>query len=176
MKKTLCIVLALTLTLTCLFTCVSALADAVPEVNMWELTEITRRDIEQGKLISTYSNSITLIPDGTFALALVSDTLYSSDGGETYNPVNYFTIFLYGTYEVTEVDEELGDVIINITSIDRVVRGDFDSAVNGTEEDAAAMAGHPFVGAEIILGSDHRLAELVDMMQFLELSHYSNPY
>ena len=176
MKKTLSIVLTLCLALTCLFTCLTASADAVAEAGIWEMTDITRSDIEQGKLINAVNNTITLLPDGTYAMSLVYDTHYSSDGGETYNPVSYIAIFVYGTYEVTEVDEDLGDVIINITSVDRVVCGDYDSAVSGTEEDAAAMAACPFVGSEIILGGDHKPAEAINVMAFLELSHYTSPY
>ena len=176
MKKTLSVVLALCLALTCLFTCLAASAEAVAEVGTWELTDISRSDIEQGKLITATNSTITLLPDGTYALSLVHDTHYSSDGGETYNPVSYIAIFAYGTYEVTEVDEDLGDVIINITSLDRVVCGDYDSAVSGTEEDAAAMAASPFVGSEIILGGDHKPAEMINPMDFLEVSHYTSPY
>ena len=176
MKKTLSIVLALCLALSCLFTCLTASAEAVAEVGVWELTDIARRDIEQGKLMTATNTTITLLPDGTYAISLVGDTHYSSDGGETYNPVSYITFFVYGTYEVAEIDEDLGDVIINITSLDRIVCGDYDSAVSGTEEDAAALAAHPFVGTEIILGGDHKPAEAIDMMIFMEVSHYSSPY
>ena len=176
MKKTLSIVLALALTLTCLFTCISASADAVSEVGVWELTEISRRDIEQGKLIYATNSTITLLPDGTYALSLVHNTNYSSDGGETYNPVSYIAIFAYGTYEVTEIDEDLGDVIITISSLDRVVNGDYDSAVSGTDDDAAAMAAHSFVGAELILGGDHKLADMIDIMDFVEISHHKSAY
>ena len=176
MKKTLSIVLALCLALSCLFSCLTASAEAVAEAGVWELTDITRSDIEQGKLINAVNNTIPLLPDGTHAMSLVYDTHYSSDGGETYNPVSYITFFVYGTYEVTEIDEDLGDVIISITSLDRIVCGDYDSAVNGTEEDAAALAAHPFVGTEIILGGDHKPAEAIDMMIFMEVSHYTSPY
>ena len=176
MKKILSIVLALCLSLTCLFSCVTASAEAVATVGIWEMTDVSRRDIEQGKLMTATNTTITLLPDGTYAISLVGNTHYSSDGGETYNPVSYLAIFAFGTYEVTEIDEDLGDVIINITSLDRVVCGDYDSAVNGTEDDAAALAAHSFVGTEIILGGDHKPAEMINPMDFLELSHYTSPY
>lgn len=107
---------------------------------------------------------------------MVSDTLYSSDGGETYVPSMYLTIFAYGTYEIVEIDEDLGDVIIKVLSLDRVVLADYDSAVNGTEEDFAAMANHPFVGTEIVLGGDHKVAEISSMGIFMEVAHFVNPY
>ena len=175
--KILSIALALCLTMTCLLGCLTASAEgAVDQPEVWELTDIARRDIEQGKLITASNTTITLLPDGTYAMSMVGDTLYSSDGGETYNPTSYVAIFAYGKYEITEIDEDLGDVIINITSLDRVVCGDYDSAVDGTEEDAAALAAHPIVGMEIILGGDHKPADVPGMMDFLEVSHYVSPY
>lgn len=177
MKKTLSIILVLCLTLTCLFSCITASAEgAIPSIESWELTNIDRSDIEQGKLISTTSTNVTLAADGTYAIAMVSDTLYSSDGGETYVPSMYLTIFAYGTYEIVEIDEDLGDVIIKVLSLDRVVLADYDSAVNGTEEDFAAMANHPFVGTEIVLGGDHKVAEISSMGIFMEVAHFVNPY
>ena len=177
MKKTLSIILALCLTLTCLFTCLTASAEgAIASIEAWELTDIARSDIEQGKLITTTSTNVTLAADGTYAITMVGDTLYSSDGGETYVPSMYLTIFAYGTYEVVEIDEDLGDVIIRILSLDRVALGDYDSAVKGTEEDFAAMAAHPFIGTEIVLGGDHKVAEISGMMDFLEIAHFVNPY
>ena len=177
MKKTLSIILVLCLALTCLFSCITASAEgAISSIESWELTNIDRRDIEQGKLISTTSTNVTLAADGTYAIAMVSDTLYSSDGGETYVPSMYLTIFAYGTYEIVEIDEDLGDVIIKVLSLDRVVLADYDSAVNGTEEDFAAMANHPFVGTEIVLGGDHKVAEISSMGIFMEVAHFVNPY
>ena len=56
MKKTLSIVLALCLALSCLFTCLTASAEgAVDQPEVWELTDIARRDIEQGKLIARFA-------------------------------------------------------------------------------------------------------------------------
>ena len=44
------------------------------------------------------------------------------------------------------------------------------------DQHAAAMAACPFVGSEIILGGDHKPAEAINVMAFLELSHYTSPY
>ena len=176
MKKTLSIVLALCLALTCLLTLTASAEGAIASIEAWELTNIDRRDIEQGKLISTTSTNVTLAADGTYALTIVSDTLYSSDGGETYVPSMYLTIFVYGTYEVVEIDEDLGDVVIRILSFDRVALNDYDSAVSGPDEDFAAMAAHPFVGSEIVLGGDHKVVDFDGGMDFLEVAHFVNPY
>ncbi len=177
MKKILSAALALCLALSCLFTCLTASAEgAVDSIGAWETTDIARSDIEQGKLITVTSTNVTLATDGTYAIAMVGDTIYSSDGGETYVPSMYLAIFAYGTYEVVEVDEDLGDVVIRILSFDRVVLGDYDSAVSGTEEDFAAMAAHPFVGTEIMLGGDHKVVDFDSMMGFLEIAHFVNPY
>ncbi len=173
MKKTLSIVLALVLALTCFLAVASAEGTTT---GTWSLTTVSPRIIDQGALMTGENCTITLLEDGTYILTSAMCTLYSSDGGETYNPVFYGAATVYGTYEVTEIDEELGDTIINLLSVDRCVSGEYDSDVDATDEVKAAMTAHATIGMEIILGSDHKVAEMISFTNYTDIASGESAY
>ncbi len=173
MKKTLSIVLALVLALTCFLAAASAEGSTA---GTWSLTTVSPRVIDQGMLMTGESCTITLLEDGTYILTSTMCTLYSSDGGETYNPVFNGAATIYGKYEVTEIDEELGDTIISILSVDRCLSGEYDSDIEASDELKALMAEHSTIGMEIILGSDHKVAEMIGYTNYTDISNQKSEY
>ena len=140
MRKLLCIGMALVMMLA-LASCNGGGGNSggLTEVGTWELTDINMRTIEQGKLAAANHNTITLFSDNTFVLTSVVNTLYSSDGGETYNPTSYVNDIVHGKYEVTEKNEELNETTIKITEITRVTHEGYDSDTDASDADKDAL-------------------------------------
>lgn len=146
------------------------------QIGTWESSVLNFTTIEQGKLGSAYINNITLYDDGTFVLTTVQNDYYSSDGGETYNPVSNIGVILYGKYETVELDEEIGDRTIKITEITRLVNHEFDSAVSASDADKEAIANNEAIGTEIILGSDHKMANQISALIFYKIGGVESPW
>lgn len=136
------------------------------EVGTWELTELAPRTIDQGKLLAASHSTITTFSDNTFVLTEVQDTLYSSDGGETYNPTSYVNIIVHGKYETVSTDAELGESTIKITEITRVQQDDIDTDKAASDSDKQMMADCSAVGMEIILGADYKMSQIVPFDAF----------
>lgn len=142
------------------------------EVGTWQLTELSAETITQGMLLHAVHNTITLFSDNTFVLTCVYDTDYSSDGGETFNPISYVDRFVHGKYEVVGSNEELGEQTIKITEITQVSYGDYDSVASATDEDKDAIKNNEVVGMEVILTSDHSMSEMISIMAFLNIGPF----
>lgn len=169
MKKILSVVLCLSLMLGCACMLTACGGNAgVTQVGTWEYAELTYRVIEQGKLNTGNFNNITLFSDNTFVLTVEMNTYYSSDGGETYNPVadNYYVV--HGTYEVTDENAELGEKTIKIASITRVQTNEFDTET-GTDAQKAAMGTCETIGTEIILDAALKMSAPVSVMGILSI-------
>lgn len=139
------------------------------EVGTWEYSALSFRTIEQGKLGTGVFNAITVYSDGTFVLTAEQNTYYSSDGGETYNPVSDVYYIVRGTYETVEENAELGEKTIKINSITRVVTNEFDTET-GTDAQKAAMGTCEAVGQEIILDAAYKMSEPVSVMKIMGIS------
>lgn len=139
------------------------------EVGTWELTDVLIRTIDQGKLSAGANSTITLYSDNTFVLTCARNTYYSSDGGETFNPVSYSGALIRGTYEITNDDAELGEKTMKVTKISRIVKGNYDSDASATDADKELMANNELVGREIFLGSDGKMSEIIDIVWFTEI-------
>lgn len=145
------------------------------EVGTWTLTDAKFVTIEQGKLVQTFSNTITLFSDNTYILSAVQNTYYSSDSGETFNPTYYANGSLYGTYETVSEDEELGEITVKIKSVTRIVTGDgIDTNTSSATDDYKTkfLTNSVLNGHEFILGSDYRMSEWVDTTElFVDLGN-----
>lgn len=167
MKSVLCAVLALMIF--ALTACGSGGGGAT-QVGTWESSEIELRTIEQGKLNTLRYNTITLYSDNTFTMVNTQNTYYSSDGGETFNPVSDVGCIVYGKYETVEINEEIGDHTIKIAEITRVQSGEFDSDTDATDANKEAMKSGDAVGFEVILTSDHKISEVINVMPYYRLT------
>lgn len=133
-------------------------------------SKISFTTIEQGKLTTSDYTAATLYSDNTYMIITSNNTYYSSDGGETFNPTNDLEIIVYGKCEITDENTELGERTIKITSVDRVVSGDYDSTVKGDD-----LSENSFIGTELILTNTHELSDNVGFGPFLNL-FYVSPY
>lgn len=139
-------------------------------IGTWELTDLTFRTIEQGKLAAASNCTITIYSDNTYVVACARNTLYSSDGGESYNPTNYNNAILYGTYELVSEDAELGEKAVKVTTIDRVLRNGYDTAAAGpTDAEKEIMSNSELIGIDLYLGSDGKISEMIDVVWFVEI-------
>ncbi len=160
MKKLLTILLSFCLILSSLMmTTGCAKNEAVSEIGTWEKNDILFTTIEQGKTHTDLHSNLTLFSDNTYECTSVSNSYYSSDGGESFYPVCYITFIFYGKYESIGEDAALNERTIKLTSVDRVVCGEYDTAVNVIESDKELMKNSSAVGQEIILGADHKLSD-----------------
>lgn len=130
-------------------------------VGIWEATDYQGRTITQGKLATGYNSTMILLSDNTYILSIAQNAYYSSDNGETYNPTNYISVQVYGTYTITNEDAELGERTVQINTVDRVINAGYDTDESATEEDRALMADNPLIGAEYYLTSDGRMSEAI---------------
>jgi hypothetical protein len=141
------------------------------ETGTYQQSRLEAMTIEQGKLNRGYFNAITLFDDNTYILTDTLNVYYSSDGGETFNPTYIGETVTYGTYEVVDTNEELGESTIKIATVDRIVMGEFDSAAAElTDEQKDYLANNGAIGTEIIVSSDHRMSDIVDITNFKDIT------
>lgn len=114
--------------------------------------------IEQGRLIRTTQESMTIFTDNTFAAGCVNDTLYSSDG-TSYNPTYFAFCNIYGTYEVVNEDDILNERTIKITDITMVVTEAGSFAQESFTAEQNETVDSTLVGKEILLTSDYEIAD-----------------
>lgn len=120
--------------------------------------------IEQGKLIRSYADSMTVYSDNTFAVSCIFDCYYSSDG-EAFNPVSYMSYNMYGTYEVISEDAELGEMTIQITDVTMFEVDTLSGAIQkeNFSEALNAAVSEGYLGKELLLTSDYKISEqLID--------------
>ena len=114
--------------------------------------------IEQGRLLSTNSSSLTIYTDNTFAASALLDTLYSSDG-TSYNPTYFGFYNVYGTYEVLSEDTDLNERTIKITEVNKIVTADGSFEGDAIPAAVTEVIGTSLVGKEMILTGDYELTE-----------------
>lgn len=141
-------------------------------IGTWELTDLTFRTIEQGKLATAFNSTITIYSDNTYVVASARNTLYSSDGGESYNPTNYINAILYGTYELINEDAELGEKTVKITTVSRAIVNGHDTETAGaTDADKEIMSNNELLSKELYLGSDGKISEMIDSAWFVGIGN-----
>ena len=126
----------------------------------WQNSVISFEVITQGKLCHAATAVLTLYEDNTFVLTDIYETSYSSDNGETYNPVSDVAVIVYGTYEVVETDEDLGESVIQFASVTRILRGE-------EEADEEALSSCGLVGEEVIVSSDTKIDTVPNIRFFI---------
>lgn len=124
---------------------------------IYHYSSISPATIDQGKLIRTTQESMTVFTDNTFSACSVNDTLYSSDG-VAYNPTYFAFCDLFGTYEVISEDTVLKEKTIKITDVTKVITADGEFLQENFTAEQAAAVDEALVGKEIILTSDHEIA------------------
>lgn len=137
---------------------------AVENLGIYHYNRSEYRVIEQGKLMNSYSDSMTIYSDNTFAVSCVYDSYYSSDG-EAYNPVYYSAYNMYGTYEVVSEDAELGEKTIQITDVTMFQVDTLSGSILKEEfsEELSTAVSETLIGKELLLTSDYKISEqLID--------------
>ena len=173
-QRLLCIGMALIMVLALAACGDSGNGGGASQVGTWELTDLTFRTIEQGKLTAASNGTITLYSDNSYVVSCARNTYYSSDGGETYNPTNYMNAILYGTYELVSEDAELGEKSIKITAISRAIVNGYDTETAGaTDADKEIMSSNELIGKELYLGSDGKISEMIDCAWFARIGNES---
>lgn len=124
---------------------------------IYHYSSVNPATIDQGRLIRTTQESMTIFTDNTFSAGCVNDTLYSSDG-TSYNPTYFAFCNVYGTYEVISEDDILNERTIKITDITMVVTaaGSFEQESFTAEQNETVDS--ILVGKEMILTSDYEIA------------------
>lgn len=165
LSKLLVIALAVAMCLTGLCACGGNVARET-----YTFREVTFRTIEQGKLGTGGYNILTLSSDGSFELTVCNDTYYSSDNGESYNPVSMLCATIYGKYEVTNEDKDLGDKTVKITEVSAVViedvkyEGETLSKLNAYAATGSTGLNESLVGKEVIVDKSHGISEKIIMI------------
>ena len=112
--------------------------------------------IEQGRLLSTNSTSLTIFTDNTFSASAYLDTLYSSDG-TSYNPTYFGFYNMYGTYEVVSEDTTLNEKTIKITEVTTLVTADGEFAKEEFPDAVNEALNNSVIGIDMILTADYEL-------------------
>ncbi len=150
-------VLVAMLMVVCLLPLTACGDTGVTEVVTASKSELSFEVIEQGKLAWSRCSTATLYSDNTYMIISAGGVYYSSDGGETYSPYADWGTIYYGTCEIVDENAELGERTIKITSIDRMVNGDYDS----NTDEAADLANNELIGTELILTDAHELSDII---------------
>lgn len=116
-------------------------------------SDVSYSMIEQGRLITTHTTSLSIYSDDTFTANCVQNTLYSSDG-TAYNPTFFGIYTLYGTYEVVSSDDILNETTIKIADVTKLetVDGMMEKSAFPAEVTEALNA--DIIGKEVILQAD----------------------
>lgn len=76
--------------------------------------------LDPSHLLMSISDSITIFDDNTFILATDFTVDYKNDEVSPWFPISVGSTVNYGTYEVVSTDDDLGETVIKIVSVDRV--------------------------------------------------------
>lgn len=146
-------------------------ATGFSEVGIWENTDVTNSVVDGANISMPSHETIVLYSDNTFALVSVMEIYYSTDGGETYNPLYDWFAKVYGKYETVGTNEELGERTVKITEITRILHRD----TNSDSDSALAemVKNNGAIGKEIILGADYKMSEKVGLDNFFDMSVYA---
>lgn len=113
--------------------------------------------IEQGRLLSAHTTSLSIYSDDTFTANCVQNTLYSSDG-TAYNPTFFGIYTLYGTYEVVSSDDILNETTIKIADVTKLETADGMMEKSAFPAEVTEALNADIIGKEVILQSDLQMS------------------
>lgn len=146
----------------------SGCSEKVEERGIYYYLDTVHSTIEQGQIMQTFSDTITIYSDNTFSSISTYYTLYSSDG-ETWAPAYSNCNIVYGTYEISNEDADLGEKTMKITGITGYYDVVGNSKVDASKftEAAKAKINEEIINKEFILTSDSKISEKVSIGGFI---------
>lgn len=153
-KAALCTVLAAVAAVSLMF--VGCSSGGAEIDGIYHYSSVNPVTIEQGRLIRTTQESMTIFTDNTFAAGCVNDTLYSSDG-TSYNPTYFGFYNMYGTYEVVSEDTTLNERTIKITDVTTLVTADGEFTKEEFPDAVNEALNNSVIGIDMILTADYEL-------------------
>lgn len=159
-KMALAAVLTLTAAGSMIFAGCGENASAKEDLGTYHYNRSEYAVITQGSLIRSYSETVTIYSDYTFSATFVFDCYYSSDG-ESFNPTAYKANTVYGVYEISYEDADLGEKGIKITDVTRVVTDGADVQKADFTSDLTDVINDSVLGKEITLASDYKSSESI---------------
>ena len=116
--------LAAALVLATAVTCFAGCGAAKEELGSWSTSVFDKSANEFATMFRHYDDTLSLYSDNTYKLEKQYYTYVSTDGGDSYVLRASGSTYLYGTYEVTETNEELGEQTVKLADVSKVILGE----------------------------------------------------
>ena len=154
--------LAAALVLAAAVTCFAGCGAAKEELGSWSTSVFDKSANEFATMFRHYDDTLSLYSDNTYKLEKQYYTYVSTDGGDTYALRAYDTAYIYGSYEVTNTNEELNEQTVKLTDVTEVIYQDHDfviengdfSAIENEEIETVGQTLIILFGVDTIAGQD----------------------